>query len=65
MISVHISTHPSQIATAGVGPQIIVSTSEYALPQNEHRRLALSILPAAASCSILGHIKPRETVTES
>ncbi len=63
MISVHSWTHESQMATAGVGPQIIVSTSEYGLPQNEHRRLALSIIPAGASSPITRHAyPPRATI---
>jgi hypothetical protein len=42
MISVQSSTHSLQIATHGVGPQTMVSTSAYALPQNEQRRAARS-----------------------
>ena len=37
MISAHSATHSLQIATAGVGPATIDSTSARGLPQNEQR----------------------------
>ena len=37
MISAHCATHSLQIATAGVGPATIDSTSARGFPQNEQR----------------------------
>ena len=51
MISVQRATHPLQMATDGVGPQTMISTSAYTLPQKEQRRASGWIGAPAGSAS--------------